>query len=623
MTDLLITNARDTWVNSQRTGNNYGSTNVVRVQAGTDEKRGLLRPEITSFLGRTVTEARLVGHAADALVAQTFTLSPLAARFTSGQAKWSNQPGVTAATPATVTIGALAQDDEVEWDVTDHMQAVADGTPFYGWRLETDSTTAQQKFRSNDSGEPAWELHITLSDAPEIPSDLRPDGGGAVGSVTPMLAWEYVDLGGDLTEQSEAWIQFDTPVGGAEPDEVAPDFDSGWVAPHTEPVYDMATSGHTPVGAGPHYWRVNVRDADGNESGFSDWAEFTVAALPTLVIDSPTGPFGDVTPQLLAHLSSGTVKQWKAHATGTDRSDVRAETGLMTGAIDWTVPERSGPAWGPAIVGVAGRRVIREDELGWIYLRVWDDVDRTVAVGEKTYVDVWIEAEFDDDLGLGAPTDLTVTPIAPGDPRRLWSWSRTEAADAWLIQVDGVTVARLEPEDVTVDAGTYSWTDLGTVPPLRPHTLAVRAVEAGAGRSTAATYADPGEELHAVWLIPEADGIDPVALSGTAVSSFERKDHTATYVTHEGDEVDIIYGTPPRTGRFEGQVHSGSPQDVWTSLDQLELLRKSRNRMAQLVWGSKSVRARIRDVDATPADEILPGNLLHAVRFGFVEVDDA
>lgn len=609
MTDLLIENTRDAWVNSQRTGTNYGSTNAVHVRAGANERIGLVRPELTSILGRTVEEARFVGRAGAALEAQTLTLTPLAERFTSGGAKFANQPDVTAATPVDETIGALAEGDEVEWIVTDHLQAVADGTPWHGWRLETDSTSEGQRFRSNDSGELAWELHITLSDAPEIPAGQRPAGGGAVSTSVPVLAWEYVSA--DLTDQAEARIQVDTPAVGVEPDEVAPDFDSGWLT-NTEPTFDLDASAHTPAGDGPHYWRVNVRDTEGNESGWSDWAEYVVEALPVLVVDSPTGAFGDPSPQLLAHLATGTIKAWKAMATGPDRSDVRAETGLTTGAVDWTVPERT----------EAGKRVFREDEAGWIYLRVWDDVERAVAVGEKAFVDVWIAATWDEDLGLVEPTDLDVTPIAPGDPRREWTWSRAEAADAWLIQVDGVTVARLEPEDVTAVAGDYSWTDNGLVPPLRPHQLRVRAIEAGAA-STPATHADPGEEQHSVWLLPEADGIDPVALSGTAVSSFARKDHAATYVTHDGEEIDVVYGTPARTGRFEGQVHSGSVQDVWDSLDALELLRKSRNRMVQLVWGSKSVRARIRDVDATPADEILAGNLLHAVRFGFVEVDDA
>lgn len=609
MTDLLIENTRDAWVNSQRTGTNYGSTNAVHVRAGANERVGLVRPELTSILGRTVLEARLIGRAAAALVAQEFTLTPLAERFTSGGVKWSNQPDVTAATPVTETIGALVEGDEIEWIVTDHLQAVADGTTWHGWRLETDSSTEGQRFRSNDSGELAWELHVTLSDVPEIPAGLRPDGGGAVSTSVPVLAWEYADYGGELTGQAEARIQVDTPAVGVEPDEVAPDFDSGWLV-NTEPTFDLDASAHTPAGDGPHYWRVNVRDAEGNESGWSDWAEYVVEALPVLVVDSPTGAFGDPSPQLLAHLATGTIKAWKATATGPDRSDVRAETGLTSGAVDWTVPERTD----------AGKRVFREDEAGWIYLRVWDDVERTTAVGEKAFVDVWIEATWDEDALLAAPTDLVVTPIAAGDPRREWTWTRAEAADAWLIQVDGVTVARLEPEDVTVVAGDYSWTDNGLVPPLRPHQLRVRAVEAGEV-TTPATYADAGEELHGVWLLPEADGIDAVALSGTAVSSFARKDHAATYVTHDGEEIDVVYGTPARSGRFEGQVHSSSAQDVWDSLDALELLRKARNRMAQLVWGSKSVRARIRDVDATPADEILAGNLLHVVRFAFVEVD--
>lgn len=606
MTDLdPITEFRDAWVNgvTGRTGTNYGSTDGVHVKSG--ERRGLVRPQLVSLLGRTVVEARLIGRAAAPMVAQTFTLAPLAERFTSGGATWANQPGITAAAVVTEAVGALAAGDEVEFLVTDHIQAVADGNPWHGWRLSTSSSTAGQRFRSADSGDLAWELHVTLSDVPEVPDNLRPDGGAVVTSV-PILAWEYVDLGGDLTDQAQARIQVDTPTGGADPDEVAPDFDSGWLT-NTEPQFDLDASAHTPAGAGPHYWRVNVKDGDDGESGWSDWAEYTVTALPNLVVDSPVGAFGDPTPQLLAHLSSGTIRSWKAFVTGPDRADVRAETGLRTGTIDWTVPEKN----------EHGKRVLREDEAGWIYLRVRDSIDRALAVGQKAFRDVWIPVDWDEDLGVTAPTGLTVTPIADGDPRRLWEWSCAEAPDAWVIQVDGVTIARLTDE-VTVDAGVYSWTDNGQVAPYRPHQLRVRAVEDGQ-RSTPATHNDVGTPAEGVWVLPEADGIDPIVFDGNSIGGFARNDFRATYVNSEGEEIDILYGTPPRTGTFEGWIDSR--QDVWEALDNVELLRRSRNRMAQIVWGSQSVRARVRDPDGTPADDFLEENQRHVARFGFVQVD--
>jgi hypothetical protein len=605
VTDLTITAVGDATVRSARPALTDGSGQWVRVKSG--EQRGYLRPQLGSIAGRTVLSATLVGRVGPGHVAQTYTVSPVTERWSPGRVTWSNQPAVNSGAAVTEAVSALADGGLVEVDITAIIQSVADGTEWFGLRISTNSTSTGQRFYSSDSGEPAWELLISLSDAPDVPTDLRPDGG-AVKDGEPILAWMFTDLGGDSTEQAESWVQVDTPAAGVDPDEVTPDFDSGWVA-NVDPEFDLSTAAYTPpvLSANPTYWRVNVRDGDGNESGWSDWAEFTVSALPTLVVDSPTGAFGDPTPQLLAHLSSGTVTSWKAFVTGSDRSDVRAESGMSTGAVDWQIPFRRD-----------GRRVLTAKKPGWIYLKVWDDVDRAVAVGQKAYLDVWIPADLTESGALTPTTNLTVTQYADGDPRHIWQWSRTEAADAWLLEVDGEEIARLDPEDVTVDAGIYTWTDSGEIPPLRERTLRVRAVE-GTKKSGGARV-DQAHTVSGVWLLPE-DTDTALVLAGTAVEGFTRTDRVATYTPLKGPEVDVIYDTPPRSGTFEGVVDTTLDQDVWEVLDAIEELRKSSNRKARMVWGSQSARVRLRDPDATSHSEINAENLMHVVRFGFVEVD--
>jgi hypothetical protein len=92
-----------------------------------------------------------------------------------------------------------------------------------------------------------------------------------VATSVPILAWDATDLGGESSEQAQFKIQVDTPVGLADPDEVSPDFDSGWVV-SSDPQYDLDASTHTPAGAGPHYWRVQTKDEAGTASDWSDWA---------------------------------------------------------------------------------------------------------------------------------------------------------------------------------------------------------------------------------------------------------------------------------------------------------------------------------------------------------------
>ena len=116
------------------------------------------------------------------------------------------------------------------------------------------------------------------------------------------------------------------------------------------------------------------------------------------------------------------------------------------------------------------------------------------------------------------------------------------------------------------------------------------------------------------------DAADPIVLAGTAIESFAQSDRVATYVPLVGPEIDVVYDYEGLKGDFEGVVDSYGNTDVWAALAQIETLRTSPVRTAQMVWGSKSIRVRIRNPHSVPSPDFLPSNLQHLVRFGFVEV---
>lgn len=611
MTDLTITEFGDTWINglSGKTGLNYGSTDRVHVRTG--DRRGLIRPALPNIAGRTVVLATLVGHTGSTFPAQTLTVSRLSERFSPGKVTWASDggPAIVSGSGVTAVVGALAVGATVSWNVTAHIQAVADGSDWFGWRVSTNSSDAQF-FNSIESGLSSWELHLTLSDAPAAPTDLRPQGG-QIGDASPVLSWTFFDAGEGSTSQALSQVQVDTPASGADPDAVSPDYDSVWQT-NVDPEWDL-TGRHTVSGTGPHYWRNRVQDGDGNVSDWSDWADFRLATRPTLVIDSPTGPFGDPTPTLLAHLTGGTVASWSAKVTGVDRSDIRARTGTRTGPISWTLPLRDKD----------GRRVLKDDAAQWIYLRVYPTGNWATAVGQPAYVDAWIPTTWDEDLGIEAPDTLDVVQTGI-EPVLRWQWTRAEAADGWVLQVDGQTIARLDPEDVDASGGSYTWVDNGDVAPMRPHELGVRAIDNGTSkRGPAATTYGWTHEVEGVWVLPDDPSIAPIQLAGGAVGDWARTDYRATYTTSTGVQVDIIYGRPGRTGALAATIDSTDGDDaLWATHDAVEALAASKVRTARLVWASRSIPVRLLDVDVTPSDEFLPSNLEHVVRFNFVEVKD-
>ncbi len=454
-------------------------------------------------------------------------------------------------------------------------------------------------FVAFDSGSPAFEMHTVISELTDAPSDLAPDAG-AVSTSQPILSWTFDD-------QVSRTVQIDTPAAGMEPDEIAPDYSVTLTS--TSPELALASIPKTLVGAGPHYFRVQATAAGAIEpSEWSEWAEFTVSALPSLIVDSPTGPFGDPSPTVTAHLSSGTRDTWRVMVTGPSRADVRADSNYRTGPISFAVPEL-----------VKGRKVVETG--GWIYIEAHDSVDRAVGVGAPDFVSQWVEIVLTDSGGLEPVELLLISPEAKGDPRNRWRWQRNEAADGWLLGQGDTILRRLDPSEVNVIGGFYDFLDSGEVQPLRPHDLWVKALDGGQS-SAPAVRRDQSHTVEGLWLLPD-DGTEPIVLQGTEVGGFVETDRRATFSPLRGPDIDIIYDTNPgRTGNFEGVISTLHGTDVWASIDRIKALRKSSTRLVRMVWGSQTMRVRVVDLDVTSSPDILSHTLTHIVRFGFVQVGD-
>ena len=237
MTDVIVTDFGDTWVNSLsgRRGENYGKDDLVRLKSG--ERTGLVIPRMSSITGRTVVDFSVSMHAGEGGVsAQEITVGLAEEKFQPGRVTYSDYKDyLTPAVTVAVDIPATDEGGEIVLaGLGPMMQLVADGTDFYGFVLTTDSASSQP-FYAGDSGKPAFELHGTLSDITDAPSNLRPDGA-AVGTATPVLAW-YAD------DQVARRVQVDTPAALADPDDVAPDFDTGMEA-STDLEFDLGRRAH-------------------------------------------------------------------------------------------------------------------------------------------------------------------------------------------------------------------------------------------------------------------------------------------------------------------------------------------------------------------------------------------
>jgi hypothetical protein len=586
---VIVVNVPDAWTYQGKNRPNTGSSRFIQVQDGI--RRGWTLPQIPSLVGETVLSATLRGHVASS-PATTYHLDAVTGRWSAGKIVHGNRPSVDAARRASATVGVLGDGDAVEWDVTAILGEVAAGLlDWWGLRVVSESSTVTA-FYSSDSGEPAWELEIVLAEETDAADNLRPDGG-AVSADRPELAW---DIDGQAEFRVDLYADDETDV---------VTWSSGWVL-GPETFYKL------PAGApaGGWWWTVTTRDTDGGEE-VSDRASWTVSPWADLIVDSPTGPFGDNSFTLLAHPVSGEVAWWSAMVTGPSRADVRFETGVQSGPIDYTFPVAYGK----------GRPMLIEGQRGWLGLTWADGVARTAGPGEPTARTAWIPLDLGSSESVTPTTDVSVTQYAEGDPRQVWSWRRAEAADAYRLLVDGRTVRRVDASEVTVNAGHYSFLDAGEVQPLRQHSYAVLAIDDGVA-SEAVWTSHGSHVVRGFWILDPSGEREPIVLEGTEVGGIDRGDQVATYTTVEGEEVDLIYGRPGYRGEFSGSVsvvHDRDGAGVWAVLDEVDALIDDLTRVRRLVWGSRTIMARLRSPSWGPGSSILPHNLSHDVKFGLIE----
>lgn len=210
---------------------NGGDQKYVRAKTGA--KRVLLHFPVGAVRGRTVLSAQLIGHVKGAQPDQLLTLRRLVGDWDAAGVTWNTQPADTGVnTGTTLQTGALADGAEIILQATAMLQTVANGAPWYGFKLITNSGT-DCTFHGFASPLPSWTLHYELSDAPDQPTALVPDGG-VVSVANPILSWDFSDFGAGSTTQAAFQVQIDPNASAT-----APLFDTGTVLA-TDPLYDTA-----------------------------------------------------------------------------------------------------------------------------------------------------------------------------------------------------------------------------------------------------------------------------------------------------------------------------------------------------------------------------------------------
>jgi len=607
------TSGSDTWIDEDHPNRPHASGNTIRLQAS--ERKGGIHIPLTNIRGLVVTSAVLIGRVKAGFVAQHVTAHLPIEKWKTQKTTWNHAPDLGMSV-TTILSGSFSDGDAVELDILEIATAVADGSATWrGLFLTTNATGDDESlWYAFDSGKPSWELLIEAVDPVEQPTELHPSGD-YIGTPTPNLSWRPTQLGGSAAAMGGFQIQADPDA-----DEVSPAFDTGWVT-GVQPFYPLADDGDwtdLTVG-GVLRWRVRSRDASGvNESEWSDWTDASeYQAMPVLVVDSPTGGvIGDSTPILEAHMTGETMTTWRARVLDAGLETLW-DSGLRDGPFEIEVPFRDPDT---------KRRILKHDDASYrVDLRAWGTRARADMIGFPSYVRQVVDVTYDDDLGVTAPDSLTVASVATGDPRLLFTWHRSTAADAWLIFRDDEIVARLDSDDVTVVSGTYSWTDYGLSQPYNSHEWKVRAVDDG-DRSAASNTVTYTTKPRGFWLIPVDLDIDPIVLKGVAsLDQFGRADRVATYQPPAtGFDVNIYYSQEGVSGQFDGTIadEAGLTRHALADARRINNLAEHTGATVQLVWANMSIPAELTNLAALPHSTFDDANRRQRVTFTFKQNGD-
>lgn len=513
--------------------------------------------------------------------------------------KYNNMPTVN--TPnVTDTITGGAAGDVWEVDITDILQAAADGSPYYGIRIGLTQDQARL-FYSGESNFPP-ELDLDWSDAPDPPDRLSPDSGLAVDGEFISVAWRFQDhVGTSKAGKTQAYSQVqlvDDPTGwDAATGFPSPDYDTGQVA-NVEDSYDLDDGSFTGLVADTTYfWTVSVWDDTGFQSEFSQPGEFVRTELGTLTIDSPGATVPETTPPIAWTLTDATQVRYRV---------ILYEV-LDTGKKDelWRVADTATDN-----TVTPPNKLIKTGHDYRVTVEVWDDVDRW----NDEHLTETMDFTYVRDGSPDPVTDLAVE-LNGIEPSVTLTWERAVQPDYWGLRLDDEEVEdRLVAEDYLVSGTTYSYTYWGATP-REAHTYEIEAIVLDSGvykHSSGNPDVDATTTPIGIWLVDQDDnkavmiaGVDPADLTiGETGTTYDLVGARAPVRI-----TDIVRG-------YEGTV-SGLILSQTERADMLTL--KGRRKTLQLILGDLSIPIVLEEVHLSPTPTA--GDAEFAVSFTFFQVD--
>lgn len=328
-TTSTLSNANDSYTLNGTTAQkatNYSTSAVLSLRTG--GAGGTLYSYVyfglpAGLRGSSVVSATLRFHNTENQSgSRQVTLKKVTSAWYLSKITWNVSPTVSTTDTKIITLSSPVKDTEWAFDVTSHLQAVSDGTLYYGWRLELTSTDLMYFYSSQAKSAYKPVLEIVWSTPPSAPTQLSPSGNRAVSVNKPTLRFDFGDTTGSTSLQAVQVQINSTNVW------TSPSFDSGTVSTDAAQL-DLTTTAYAGLAANASvYWRVRVQDNIGQWSAWSQAAQFQRLTKGTLTMDNPAVT---VTTNHITNPDAVGTTNWSS-----DHSTLTAVAGAVVGTADGT-----------------------------------------------------------------------------------------------------------------------------------------------------------------------------------------------------------------------------------------------------------------------------------------------